>query len=78
MELSKSFDCVPHDLLLAELLTYGAGIVIRNRYPGNTDRLNRNLYVMLKFTERSKAPGMTSKNTLLFLKGISCLQKISC
>ena len=35
------------------------------------DRLNRNLYVMLKFTERPKTPGMTSKKTLLSLKGIS-------
>ena len=25
-------------------------------------RLSRNLYVMLKFTERPKTPGMTSKN----------------
>ena len=34
-------------------------------------RLNRNLYVMLKFTERPKTPGMTSKKTLPSLKGIS-------
>ena len=33
--------------------------------------LNRNLYVMLKFTERPKTPGMTSKKTLLSLKGVS-------
>ena len=32
---------------------------------------NRNRYVMLKFTERAKTPGMTSKKTLLSLKGIS-------
>ena len=36
-------------------------------------RLNRNLFVMLKFTEWPKTPGMTSKKTL---KGISCLQLI--
>ena len=46
-------------------------IVIRNRLSGNTGRLNRNLYVMLKFTKRPKTPGMTSKKTLLSLKGIS-------
>ena len=34
-------------------------IVIRNRQSGNTGRLNRNLCVMLKFTERPKTPGMT-------------------
>ena len=34
-------------------------------------RLNRNLYVMLKVTERPKTPGMTSKKTLPSLKGIS-------
>ena len=34
-------------------------------------RLNKNLYVMLKFTEQPKTPGMTSKKTLLSLKGIS-------
>ena len=39
-------------------------------------RLNRNLYVMLKFTERPKTPGITSKKTWLSLKGISCLQVI--
>ena len=37
--------------------------------------LNRNLYVMLKFTKRPKTPGMTSKKTL---KEISCLKVISC
>ena len=46
-------------------------IAIRNRQSGNTGRLNRNLYVMLKFTERPKTPAMTSKKTLLSLKGIS-------
>ena len=34
-------------------------------------RLNRNLRVMLKFTERPKTLGMISKKTLLSLKGIS-------
>ena len=29
---------------------------------------------MLKFTERRKTPGITSKKTWLSLKGISCLQ----
>ena len=38
-------------------------IVTRNGKPGNTGRLNRNLYVMLKFTERPKTPGITSKKT---------------
>ena len=36
-------------------------IVRRNGQPGNTGRVNRNLYVMLKFTERPKTPRMTSK-----------------
>ena len=31
---------------------------------------------MLKFTQQPKTPGMTSKKTLLSLKGISCLQVI--
>ena len=31
------------------------------RYSGNTGRLNRNLDVILKFTERPKTPGSTSK-----------------
>ena len=44
------------------------------RYSGNTGRLNRNLYVLLKFSERPKTPGITSKKTLLSLKRISCLQ----
>ena len=39
-------------------------------------RLYRNLYVMLKFTERPKTPGITSKKTWLSLKGMSCLQVI--
>ena len=34
-------------------------------------RLNRNLYIMLEFSERPKTPGMTSKKTLLSLKGVS-------
>ena len=44
----------------------------------NTGCLNRNLYVMLKFTERTKTPAMTSKKALLFLKEISSLQVILC
>ena len=31
---------------------------------------------MLKFTERPKTPGITSKKPMAFLKGISCLQVI--
>ena len=31
--------------------------------------LNRNLYVMLKFTERPKTPGMTSKKNIAFPEG---------
>ena len=44
-------------------------IVTRNGLSGNTGRLNRNLYVMLKFTERPKAPGMTSKKGIAFREG---------
>ena len=46
-------------------------IVTRNTQSGNTGRLNRNLYVMLKIAEWPKTPGMTSNKTVLFLKGIS-------
>ena len=45
-----------------------------NRQSRNTGSLNRNLYVMLKFTERPKSPRITSKKTWLSLKGISYLQ----
>ena len=41
-------------------------IVTRNGQSGNTGRLNRNLYVMLKFTERSKTPGITSTKNMTF------------
>ena len=41
-------------------------------------RLNRNLYAMLQFIEQPKTLGLTSKKTLLSLKGISCLQVILC
>ena len=41
-------------------------IVISNRQSANS--LNRNLYIMLKFTERPKTPEKTSKKTLLSLK----------
>ena len=41
---------------------------------GSTGRLNRNLYVMLKFTARPKTPEMTLRKTRLFLKRISYLQ----
>ena len=44
--------------------------VTRNGQSGNTGRLNRNLYVMLKLTERPKTPGMTSKKKVLSLKGV--------
>ena len=41
-------------------------IVTRNEQSGNTGRLKRNLYVMLKFTERPKTQGMTSKKNTAF------------
>ena len=53
-------------------------IVTRNGYSANAGRFNGNFCVMLKFTERSKAPGMTLKKTLLSLNGISTLQVILC
>ena len=40
------------------------------------DRLNRNLYVILKFTAWPKTSGITSEKAWLSLKGISCLQVI--
>ena len=51
-------------------------IVARNEQSGNTGHLNRNLYVILKFTERPKTLQITSKITWLSLQGISCLQVI--
>ena len=45
----------------------GCIIVTRNGQFGDTGCLNRNLYAMLKFTERSKTPEMTQKHTLLSL-----------
>ena len=65
-------------LQLQQIVPTSVIIVIRNRWSGNTGRLSRNLYVTLKFTEQPKTLGMTSKKTLLSLKGISCLQVISC
>ena len=44
-------------------------IVIRNRQSGNMGRLNTNLYLMLKFTERLKTPGMASKKNIAFPEG---------
>ena len=49
-------------------------IVTRNRLSGNRDRLNRNLYFILKFTERPKTPGTASKKTVLSLKEISSFE----
>ena len=43
-------------------------MVTRNGQSGNTGRLNRNLYAMLKFTERPRTPSMTSKKALVSLK----------
>ena len=34
---------------------------IERKESGNTDRLNRNLYVILKFTKRTKIPRITLK-----------------
>ena len=46
------------------------------RQSGNTSRLNRNLYIMLKFTERPKTLGITLKKTWLSLNEVNCLQVI--
>ena len=46
-------------------------IVTRDGQSGNTGHLNRNLYVMLKFTKRPKTWGMTSKKTVLSMKRVS-------
>ena len=40
------------------------------------DKMKMLTSLMLKFTERPKTPGITSKKTWLSLKGISCLQLI--
>ena len=53
-------------LIIDRTLRLRETIVIRNRNSGNTGRLNRNLYVMLKFTKRPKTPGMTSKKKHCF------------
>ena len=47
----------------------GMFIVTKTGQSGNTGRLNRNLYVMLKFTERPKTPAMTSKKNIAFPEG---------
>ena len=44
-------------------------IVTRNGLSGNMGRLNRNLYVMLKFTKRPKTLRMTSKKKNGFPEG---------
>ena len=46
-------------------------IVTRNGQSGNTGLLKINFYVMLKFTERPKTGGMTSKKKFLSLKEMS-------
>ena len=44
---------------------------------GSTGSVNRNLYVMLKFAEQPKTPGITSKKKTWFsLKRISCFQVV--
>ena len=64
---------LPNNEFLLFVDVNGLGLTIVTR---NTGRLNRNLHVMLKFTERPKTPGITSKKSWLSLKGINCLQVI--
>ena len=49
---------------------------IERKESGNTDRLNRNLYVILKFIKRTKIPRITLKKRFS-LKWISYLMVIS-
>ena len=44
-------------------------IVTRNGQSGNTGHLNRDLYVMLKFTKRSKNTGDAFKKNIAFPEG---------
>ena len=46
------------------------------RQSGDSGCLNKNLYVMLRFTERPRTLGDHFKNTWLSLKGTSCVQVI--
>ena len=78
MHLMLNFLYLFYTVLPSTLLVGSHYIVTRNRKSGNTDCRNRNLCVMLKFTERPKSPGMTSKKTLLSLREISSLLVILC
>ena len=46
MDLSKTFDCLPHDLLTAKLYAYGFSkqsmILLQNYLKGRTERVNIN------------------------------------
>ena len=72
LQISKNNITVSTIFYLSKIqnLTLGIIIVTRKAQSRNTGRLNTNLYVMLKFTEQPKTPGMTSKK-VLSLKGIS-------
>ena len=50
-------------------LIVSSTIVTRNGLPGNTGRLNRNLYTMLKFTEQPKHRGWLQKEKNSFAGG---------
>ena len=65
LQISKNNITVSTIFYLSKIqnLTLGIIIVTRKAQSRNTGRLNTNLYVMLKFTEQPKTPGMTSKKS---------------
>ena len=65
LQISKNNISVSTIFYLSKIqnLTLGIIIVTRKAQSRNTGRLNTNLYVMLKFTEQPKTPGMTSKKS---------------
>ena len=55
----------------SDILSKGAGRPAQETDSLETRAILIEIFVMLKFTEQPKTPGMTSKKTVLSLKGIS-------
>ena len=63
----KALHWLPHHILIFTI--HYSHIHKKRRLSKNTGRLNRNLYDMLKFTERPKTPGIISKKNMAFPEG---------